>query len=370
MTDWDKIRAQFPAAEKFTYLNSASESPTFIAASEAGKKYYDEVLQWECNWDDWCKKVEGTREKIARLINADKSEIAFIPNTSFGMNFVAQMLKGRGDVVTMNDEFPASTLAWVNQGFGLDFVEAKNGAYSIADIDKSVTDKTRILLTSHTQSFTGFRQDIAELGGYCKSKNLIYVVNATQSIGITQIDVKKANVDFLVFSSVKWLNTAEGLGAIYINKKWFGKVNWPVVGWLSAKNPSEYENRKLKLKEDASVLEVGALCLHSVFVMGEAVDLIQRIGIKNIEERLGELTDYLIKKLNELGIEPLFPLEKKNRAPIVVIKLKNSKEIAEKLLQKKIIVSERLGRLRISVNIFNNTEDIDRFASELAIILR
>lgn len=369
MNNWDGVRGKFPATEKFVYLNSASESPTFIEAAETGKEYYDKVLQGDCDWDAWCKKVEEVRVKIANLINADKSEIAFIPNTSFGINCVAQMLKGKVEVLTMEDEFPASTLPWINQGFKLNFVKPDKGIYSIEDIDQYVNNKTRILVTSHVQAFTGFKQDLVELGKYCKSKNLIYVVNATQSIGVTQIDVKKANIDFLVFSSVKWLNTAEGIGAIYINKKWFKKAKWPMVGWLSVKDIYKFDNKYLNLKEDASVLELGALCLHSIFVMGKAIDLVNSIGIQNIEERLGELTSYLITKLKELNLEILSPISEKYQSPIIIIKLKNSREIVKQLSKKGIIVSERIGKVRISVNIFNNKEDIDKFIFELEKIL-
>ncbi|HBU06804.1 MAG TPA: hypothetical protein DEB09_01845 [Candidatus Magasanikbacteria bacterium] len=365
MTDWNSIRKQFPALKKFTYLNSASESPISIKAAEEGKKYYDTVLYGNVDWDEWCKKIDKVREKVAKLINADKEEIAFIPNTSFGMNFVAQMLRGKGEVVTMDDEFTTTTLPWVNQSFKLNFVKPKNLIYSIEEIDKLVNRKTKILVTSHIQSFTGFKQDLVKLGNYCRSKKLTFVVNATQSIGVTPIDVKKSRIDFLVFSSVKWLNTSEGLGAIYINKKWFNKIKWPMVGWMSIESVRGYDNKNLNLKKNVSVLELGAMNLHSIFVMGKAIELNTSIGIKNIEKRLQELTGYLIDKLKKLNVQILSSLEEKYRSSVVVVKLKNSERIIKELAKKGIVVSLRLSRIRISLNIFNNKKDIDRLVIEL-----
>lgn len=369
MVNWNDIRKQFPALKKFTYLNSASESPIFIEAAETGKKYYDTVLNGSVDWNDWCKQIEEVRGKVAKLINADKEEIAFIPNTSFGMNFVAQMLKGKGEVVTMDDEFTASTLPWINQDFKLNFVKPENLIYPMTKINGLVNTKTKILVTSHVQSFTGFKQDLEKLGKYCKSRELIFVVNATQSIGVVPIDVKKANIDVLVFSSVKWLNTAEGIGAIYINKKWFNQIKWPMVGWMSVKDVYSFDNKNLNLKKDASVLELGAMCLHSIFVMGKSIELVTSIGIENIENRLNKLTEYLLNELKELNLKIISPNEKNYRSSIVVIELQNSKEIVEELSKKGIIVSERLNRIRISLNIFNNEEDIDKFISELSKII-
>ena len=142
-----------------------------------------------------------------------------------------------------------------------------------------------------------------------------------------------------------------------------------MVGWLSVKDIYNFDNKNLNLKEDASVLELGAQCLHSIFVMGKAIELVNSIGIQNIEKRLYELTTYLITKLKELDLEIISPTDEKYQSPIVIIKLKDSKEIVKQLSEKRIIVSERMGQVRASVNIFNNKKDIGRFIFELKKII-
>jgi len=370
MTNWDKIREQFPIVENVTYLNSASASPISKEAAIEGKRFYDEILMYgDSNWEEWLLKIEDTREKVAKLINADKNEIAFIPNTSFGMNIIAEMLEGKGDIITMNDEFPSSTLPWINKNFKIKYICPDNNIYLIEKIKKQITKKTNILITSHVQFSTGFKQDLITLGETCKKNHLIYVVNATQSIGAMQIDVKKSNIDFLTFSSVKWLMTGEGIGALYINKKWHKKIKWPMVGWLSVKNPEECDNKNLILKDDPSVLEIGALCLHSIFVMGKAIDFIFQIGTSNIENRIYELSDYLIKKLKGLDLEILSPIEKKYRSGIVFVKIQNPETIAQELHKSRVIVSAIKEGLRISVHIYNNNHDIDIFIYKLKKLL-
>ena len=366
MINWKKIREQFPVMQNTTYLNSASASPISKDFAEEGKRFYDESLFYEdSKWGEWLVKIEKVRTKVAKLIGADRAEIAFIPNTSYGMNIVAGMLEGKGDVITMNDEFPSSTLPWINKNFEVRFVVPENCIYSIDGIKNKITKESRILVTSHIQFSTGFKQDLVKLGNFCKENGLIFVVNATQSVGIAEIDVKKSNVDFLVFSSVKRLMTGEGIGALYVNKRWHNKVKWPMVGWLSVKRPEDYDNKNLLLKNDASVLEIGAPPIHGIFVLGRAIDFVCKIGMSNIEKRIDGLCDYLIKRLRGLGLEIISPIEKKYRAGIVVVRMKDCERTTQKLAKKRIIVSSRKDGLRISVHIYNNKYDIDRFISEL-----
>ncbi len=285
------------------------------------------------------------------------------------MSYVALMLKGKGSVVTMDDEFPSSTLPWINQGFCLNFAMPENKIYSAQIIDKYVDKNTKILVTSHVQSFTGFRQDLEKVGKYCKDKDLIYVVNATQSIGALPIDVKKANIDFLVFSSVKWLMTGEGIGAIYISKKWHNRVKWPIAGWLAMNDTEKFDNRHLGFKNSASALEIGAQPIHSILALGKSIDFVEGLGVSNIEKRLSSLTDYLLLKLSDLKLATVSDKNKKYRSSIISVKMENAKDVAQQLLEKKIIVSERKGVLRISLHIYNNKKDIDKLIRELKYLI-
>ncbi|MBW3004765.1 aminotransferase class V-fold PLP-dependent enzyme [Candidatus Woesearchaeota archaeon] len=370
MVNWKKIREQFPATKKYTYINAAEGSPVSKLAAKEGKRFYDEILaDGDLPWENWLKRTEEIRETVAKFINADKNEIAFTLNTSHGMNLIAEILKGKGEVITMDDEFPSSTFPWLNRRYKVRFVKPKNAIYSIEDIKKKINKKTKIIVTSYVQYCTGFRQDLAELGKLCRQKGLIFVVNATQAMGAMPIDVKKANIDFLVFTSLKWPMAGYGAGVLYMNKKWFNKIQYPVAGWQSVKNPNLMNNKKLNLQKDASELEVGCPHFPNIFALGGALDLLNKIGKKNIQKRIFELNDYLVKKLKELNIEIVSPLAKKYRSGITIVKLKNAKELVPKLFKKNIVVSARKKGLRVSMHIYNNKKDIDHFVSELKKIL-
>jgi selenocysteine lyase/cysteine desulfurase len=377
--DWNKIRNLFPATKKFAYLNAAEASPVSVMSAREAKTFYDEILtKGDLLWDEWLEKREKIRKKVAELINADKSEIAFTLNTSHGMNLIVGMLKGIEDpdgkeVITMEDEFPSSTLPWLNLKYTLRFVKPENAVYSIDEIEKNITSNTKILVTSHVQYKTGFKQDLVELGKLCKDRDLIFVVNATQSAGAMPIDVRKANIDFLVFSGLKWMMAGYGVGVLYISKKWFEKVDYPVAGWQSVKDPSLMDNRKLDLRKEASVFELGCPHFSNIFALGGALDLLNEIGKKNVERRIYELGDYLVEKLEELNSGLSFrivsPLDRKYRSGITVIGFENAEKIVQELYKKDVVVSARGRGLRVSVHVYNNEKDIDKFISELQKLL-
>jgi len=370
-TDWNEIRRLFPATKKYTYINAAEGSPISIQAAEAGKCFYDEMLaHGDLVWEEWLERVQQVREQVARFINAEPQEIAFMLNTSHGMNLIAEMLQGKGNVVIMNDEFPSSTFPWLHRKYKVDFVQPVNHIYTSENIEATLSSDSKILVSSYVQYCTGFRQDLVKLGRLCQSKNLIYIVNATQAMGAMPIDVKQANIDFLVFTSLKWPMAGYGIGVIYINRKWLDRIQTPFAGWQSVVNPDLMDNKKINLKKEASQLELGCPHFPNIFALGGALELLDSIGQENIKTRIFELNSYLVGRLAELNLEIGSPLEDKYRSGITIVKIPNAKEVVEKLISRNIIVSQRGEGVRVSMHIYNNKEDIDTFIETLEVLIR
>lgn len=161
MVDWNKVREEFPVCKKYVYLNPAGGSPVSQSAANEGKRFYDEMPELrDAYWEKWLERTENVRKSLAEFIGAEREEIGFTTNTSHGMNIVAQMLKDKGNVLTMRDEFPSTTFPWLNQKTEIKFVEPINYGYSIEDIKKNLTPDIKILVTSYVQYSTGFRQKL------------------------------------------------------------------------------------------------------------------------------------------------------------------------------------------------------------------
>lgn len=362
MTVWEDIRKQFPVLDKYIYLNPAGGSPMSKQAAEAGKRYFDEMLEeGDIPYDRWMERTGEVRKKLATLIHASPEEVGFTMNTSSSMNMIALMLKGKGDVLTMQDEFPSSTIPWINSGFKVDFVEPVNHAYPISWIEKHIQPQTKILVSSAVQYCTGFRQDLVALGQLCRKHGLTFVVNATQAIGVMPINVREAGIDFMAFSGLKWTTSGYGAGVVFINNEILNKPVFPSAGWQSVKSPNLMNNTERKFRHEASVVEAGCPHFPSVFALGGALDLILSAGPDKIHQRVLFLNKILQQRIEATGLSVIVPSEEKHRSGITIIKTGNAKAIREKLAAKNIIIAARGEGVRVSVSFFNNEEDIEAF---------
>jgi selenocysteine lyase/cysteine desulfurase len=197
------------------------------------------------------------------------------------------------------------------------------------------------------------------MGRFCRERKLIFVVDATQGMGVFPIDVGASNIDFLVFSGYKWAQAGYGVGALYVAPNFIDTKSFPVAGWWSARDPEAVINDRLDLKETAAALEVGCPHFAGIFALGGALTLFEQIGAVQIEERIHKLTDYLHQRLDEDGLIVVSPRIRDQRSGITIIEMRNAPDVVKSLAERKIIVSARGRGLRVSVHVFNNFDDID-----------
>jgi cysteine desulfurase/selenocysteine lyase len=365
--NWDEIRALFPAAVRYTYLNTAAAPPLSLAAASEGKRFYDEMAEHgDIRWESWLGQAEQVRVKLADFLHADARSIAFTYSTSHGMNLIAGILDHCGDVLCPADEFPSGTLPWLQQRYRVHSVPSRDhGVIDLDDVERSITADTRVLVTSYVQFATGFRQDLASLGRLCRNRNVVFVVDATQGMGAFPIDVVASSIDFLVFSGYKWTQAGYGVGGLYIAPRFLDPTSFPVAGWWSARDAEAVINDRLELKETAAALEVGCPHFAGIFALGAALALHGKIGSHQIEQRIHELTDYLHQRLEAEGLSIASPRKREQRSGITIVEMRDAPAVVKHLEAKNIIVSARGKGLRVSVHIFNNFDDIDALMAGL-----
>jgi selenocysteine lyase/cysteine desulfurase len=335
------------------------------AAIEA-RRYYDEMLQYgDTCWDDWLDRTREYRSDLAGFIGASSDEVAFIPNTSTGMALMALMLRGTGEVITMEDEFPSTTLAWKNQGYEVEFIPAGENGYEVSGFARQLRSDHRILVTSYVQYRTGFRHDLEKTGAFCRTAGLIFGVNATQAMGVFPVDVKKAGIDFLVFSGLKWACAGYGSSGLYISRRLMERYPLPVVGWRSVPNPEHMDNNAGTFNTEASALEAGSPDFPSVFALAGALRMFHSLGRENCMDRVLNLSRLLEQTLIEKGLPVVRVHPESARSGIIMLRTPHARDLVAELLKRNIVVSARGVGLRISVNIFNNEQDIDTLAREL-----
>ena len=243
-------------------------------------------------------------------------------------------------------------------------------------VDQS--SKTKTVVISHVQYSTGFKQDLEELGKLTKQKGLYFVVNPTQSLGALYFNVKDFGIDFMASNGHKWILSSFGIGAIYIKRKYLRDVEKfrpPFFSQFGQKRRENFDkNMKMNMSNTATRFELGTPHFQNIIALNAAIRYISKIGIRHIEKRILNLTDYLINNLQNMNLQILSPIEeKKYRSGIILFKprKKKSADIVMELEKKnRIIVSARGKGIRVSTHFYNNEEDVDRLIAGLNRILQ
>ncbi len=366
MLNKSDIRKHFKYIENgIIYFNHASIGPIPDFTIDALNNYLIERSQKSIdNYEKLLKINNETKILVARFINSSPDRIAFVDNVSNAMNLLAQGLKWeRGDEIILFDiEFPANVYPFLNlqkKGVNVKILPSKNGMIDLLEIERSITNKTKLLSISHVQFLSGYRCDLELIGKLCKENGIIFSVDAIQSFGVVNIDVQKMNVDFLASGIQKWFLGLEGLTFIFISKELQDKIDQQSVGWLSVKNPWKILDYKLELDDTARRFENGTLNFSGLISFNSNIKFFSSIGINEIEKSVLNNSKLLIQLLEREKFELLFKPNSDNEiAGIVTIKINNPDDVHKKLKERKIITSVREGYLRFSPHFYNTEEEI------------
>ena len=364
--NWDEIRAQFPVTQHSTYLNTAAAGPLALATQEAATQYYKSMMEdGDIHWDRWLAQREEVRNKVAAFINAEPEEVALTTNTSSGMNVIVDALETRGEVISNELEFPVSTLPWMNRGINVHFVSAVAGKINIGDIQRKMSQRSGVISISHVQFSNGFRMDLEELGKAKREHAL--VVNASQSAGVFEIDVKRMKIDALCSTGHKWMLAGYGSGFVYLSRALQQQSEPRSVGWLSVQEPYDMKNDELHLRNDAAArVELGCPHFAGMFALGASIDLLMSIGISNIQERALDLNTLLTSRLADEGWNVLSPIDGRHkRSAETLVAAAEPAVLVNKLAKEKVIVTEKPQGIRVATDFFNNEADIDRLIQAL-----
>lgn len=369
----DTLRELFPVTERYAYLNHAAASPLNRRTAEAVRNW---ITDWESDGTQAVFSADVLSEyrvRSARLLGARPDEIAFTRNTSDGLLLVALGLPWQpGDVlVTVESEFTANVYPWQNlldRGVEIRRVPAREGRIHVDDVAAVIGERTRLLALSFVEFFTGFRNHLSELGQLCRERDVRFCVDAIQGAGALPINVAEMGIDFLSTGGAKWLLGPIGAGIFYCRRELIDELDPKAYGWLSTVDPDDHFDYDLPLSDTASRFEAGTLSWPSLVGLMESVQLLQHVGVADIEDHVLSLTDGLITSLVDRGYELVTPLgSRAERSGIVTFRHpeRASAELHERLSNESVVVSQRGDGIRASPHLYNTWDDIDQLLDAL-----
>jgi len=361
---------EFPLAEDLIYLNHAAVAPWPERTRRAVAEFAEQnCIYGAAFYPDWLKKESLLREQLKALINAPSpNDIALVKNTSEALSFVAYGLDWRaGDnIVTSNEEFPSNRLPWESLAAqGVELRQADlHAAASPEDALFALVDRnTRLLTISSIQFATGLRLDIERIGAFCKQRNILFCVDAIQSIGAVRFDVDACQADFVMADGHKWMFGPEGLGVFYTTPAARDRLKLTQFGWHMMMDTHNYENKPWEAHPGARRFECGSPNMLGIHALSASLSLLLETGMEKIEAALFERIDYLRERIApHPELELLSPAPSRLKSGIVVFRHRKIPNAAlyPYLMQQKVICAPRGAGIRFSPHFYNSVEEIDR----------
>ncbi|ESY28199.1 aminotransferase class V-fold PLP-dependent enzyme [Mesorhizobium sp. C386A] len=364
--DVEAVRKLFPVVEKMTYLDSGFQAPMSTPVKQALESFVNESYETAGPKSVWLERMEATRAKLATLLNATAEEIAFTKNTSEAMNIAANALplKAGDNVLMIHGDHPNNAYAFLNlkkKGIEIRFIEMAdiiNGESFHSQIDAN----TKAISMSYVTFHAGHRFDIESVGRLCKEKNLYFIIDIMQAVGIVPIDAKKVGATFVGCGTHKGLLVPQGLGLLYWDRA-RTELEPAYLAAISLNNPpSDFIARPndLAVAATAARFEIGNFNLPAIHALDAALDLIAQIGIDNIQAHCFDLGDRLIAGMDALNVELVGPRDRSLRAPHIYVAALPADQWMDYFASVDVRVSPERDGIRVSFGMFNNASDVDR----------
>lgn len=371
--DLVRLRAEFPFVAEWAYLNHAGVSPLARRVSAAMQALLDDNGRALVDWDpDHGRALLDTgRATVARLIGATPDEIAWVQNTSVGLNLIAQSLPLRpGDnVILCNIEFPSNVYPWLNlerRGIEVRLIPPDGGGLSLAAAEAHADARTRVITTSAVQFLTGYRADLAALGELCRARNMYFVVDGIQSLGHMPTDVRAWKVDFLAAGGLKSLMGPPGQGFLYVRRERLEELQPVFAGPLSVANWEDWLDYNLTFRSGAARFEQGTYNYMGIAGLVEAIQMLLSLGLEKVDAWMRHLTDRLIADLDRYGYRILSNPDPRYRSAIISFAVPGSPEAAfERLKGARVMTAVRAGYVRVSPHCYNTEDEIARVGEVL-----
>ena len=344
----------FDIPENISYLNIASQSPSFKAIEKAG---VDAVLEksqpYKIVTDSYFKPVIELKKLFASLIDvSDYNRIANIPSVSYGMATVANNITlHKGDeIVLIEEQFPSNFYVWerLAKKFEAKIITVKRPETEINQGKKwneailnAITEKTAVVTLGNIHWANGTLFNLKAIREKTIKNSSLLIIDGSQSIGALPFSVKEIEPDALICAGYKWLFGPYGCGYGYFGKYFDNGIpleeNWS--NRLHSENMSGLTNYEDNYKPLANRYSVGE---HASFIhIKMQIAALQKViewSPKAIQDYCEEITKEAVLELKEIGCY-----------------IENSKDRTHHLFGVKLPVDLDIEKLKISLkeaNIF------------------
>lgn len=377
-------RRAFPFFETKTFLTFASVGALPAVARDAIIEYSNSITQrgqFEFGIDDIL--YDECKTRVARLmtgVETSHEDVAFAGSTSGALGIVATGIswKSGDNCVVADGDFPANVVVWKNlqHRHNIDvrlIPPTRETRITLDNVKTLVDERTRIVSLSSANFLSGCSIDISEIGEWLRSQNVLFCVDAIQTLGAIDFDARY--VDFVCADAHKWLLGPNGIAVLWSHQQAREQLRPAILGWLA---PADRDNwfaydttphATSERFEPGARNFLGAVALNAVLKQRE--EILAQCGVKWIENRVVALRDYAARVLVDVGCELLWHPQEDAKCGIVSFrhpKIDSDELFAQ--LSADFALSIRADRngeqwIRVAASWPNTFSDLDKLAGSM-----
>jgi selenocysteine lyase/cysteine desulfurase len=359
-------RKEFPILSEKIHLGNCSQAPQSIPVLNAMDEYFQNWRKIGMDWDYWMTGVEQAKASFAKLIHAKVDEIAVVSCVSDAVTSIASTFpwQNRKKVITTEAEFPSVGHVWnsfAKKGLvDLEFISSDDGLYSPEQLDELLNEDTALVSLHHVGYYNGAKQDVKAFTKKAHEHGAKLFVDAYQSLGTCDINVKELDIDMLASGNLKYLLGIPGVAFLYVKRELAEQIEPAMTGWFGRVNPFYFDATHLDFAEGAKRFNTGTPPVIAAFAARGGMDFILDVGMDRIEKRLLELSQFTLDGANRRGLEIASPLDALKKGASTAIRVGDAHRVESYLAENQVIGSARADVIRLAPHFFTEEHEIDR----------
>ena len=386
MLDIEKIRSETPGCKTKIHFDNAGGSlnPRHVTATVVNYLDREQVIGSYEAAEEAKHLVDNFYTNFSNLLNCNESEISFIENSTRAWELAIHSINwAPGDqIITGENEYGSNYLGLLHlarrKSLRIVTIPAgEDGLISLNHLEQSINARTKLIALTHIASQRGDIQPAPSIGEIARKHNVLFLLDACQSVGQINLDTKEINCDFLCGSGRKYLRGPRGTGFLFVKSKTL-KILEPIFLDLHSATWNDVES--YEFAKSARMFECWERNVAAMIGLATAVEYLSTLGVVAVENRIKQLSSSLTAGLSKL--KDVNVLEKSNFRSGIVTFTKggiDATNLKEKLSKVNINISvckkenarldlgkESTGDVnRASLHYYNTQQEISRFLQEL-----
>ncbi len=360
------VQELFPGSTDGPYLDTAT---VCLGNSRAAAVMSEAIDEWQRGRFDWRRgeaAAEECRELFAGIVGGSPEEVAVLGGASVAAGMVAEQLpeaRPGESVVVPGIEFGSNYFPWLllrERGYEVRRVEADDGRLEVERFERVIDGGTVLVATSLVQSSSGYRVDLKDLAAMAHEVGARLVVDGSQALGAVDFLVSEG-VDAVFACDQKFLLGARGLGYLWVNRDWLASFRPLVAGWRAGAEPmASFYGPEMHLSSTGSRLE-HAVGWFVALANREGLAILAGAGVPAVAAHVADLSARMRARIEDLGLGVLDTGP--DPSPILTILVPDAGSVRDRLAGAGIRAAVRAGRLRVSVHLYNTSEDVDELVA-------